>query len=583
MITGELLASVPLFAAIPLSERESLAARAADVRLRADDWLIREGETPSFYVAIEGSLAVFKSVAGVDQQINTYRNGDFFGEVPLLLGSPAIASVRALEPTRLMRLDSADFHALLTHCVVLNGQIMRTMAARVGALQRFTAEAPLASVTVVGRRLDPACHATRDFLVRNHVAFRWVEPGGAANDVQSDAVQIALRQDDSSFPIVCLPDGKQLASPNFRDLAKKVGLQTDPAAAHYDVTVIGGGPAGLAAAVYGASEGLRTLLIERVAPGGQAGTSSRIENYLGFPTGISGDDLSVRARQQAVRFGADVVVARTASGITGDPLLGYTIALDGDERVNTSSVVLATGVDWRRLSVPGIDEFLNRGVYYGAAQTEALGVRGQSVYLIGGGNSAGQAAMLFANYADDVTLLVRGPALAASMSQYLIDQLATKANIRIETMSEVVGAEGKDCLEFITVANRRSGTSERRACAGLFVFIGARAEVDWLPPDVIRDEWGYVCTGRDVMDLVAAGHATRWALERDPFLLETNVPGIFAAGDVRHGSIKRVAAGVGEGSMAIAFVHQYLAERRAAGNPAVTLPPPPRIAPAPSH
>jgi thioredoxin reductase (NADPH) len=563
MITGEMLAAVPLFRALPASERESLAARAADVRLRADDWVLREGETPAFYVVIEGTLAVFKSVGGAEQQITTYRTGEFFGEVPLLLGSSAIASVRATEPTRLMRLDSEDFHELLTDCEVLNGEIMRTMATRVAAIQQISAGAPLASVTVVGRRLDPACHATRDFLVRNHVAFRWVEPDG---------------EGASHYPIVQLAGGEELTSPSFRELAAKVGLQTEPADVHYDLTVIGGGPAGLAAAVYGASEGLRTLLVERVAPGGQAGTSSRIENYLGFPTGISGDDLSLRARQQAVRFGADVVVARTASSIGGDSLSAYTIALDGGDRVTTSSVVLATGVDWRRLSVPGIDAFLNRGVYYGAAQTEALGVRGQSVYLVGGGNSAGQAAMLFANYADDVTLLVRGPALAASMSQYLIDQLATKSNIRIETMSEIAGVEGKDCLKSVTVANRRTGKSERRACAGLFVFIGARAEADWLPPSVIRDEWGYVCTGRDVMDLVAAGHATRWALERDPYLLETSVPGIFAAGDVRHGSIKRVAAGVGEGSMAIAFVHQFLAERAAA-----TRPPRQRSVPAPSH
>jgi thioredoxin reductase (NADPH) len=342
-----------------------------------------------------------------------------------------------------------------------------------------------------------------------------------------------------------------------------VGLQTAPRHADYDLAVIGGGPAGLAAAVYGASEGLRTVLVERVAPGGQAGTSSRIENYLGFPSGVSGDELSVRARQQAARFGAELIVARHAQSVltpAESRSSSYTLLLDGGDRVGAAAVVVATGVEWRRLAVPGMDALLNRGVYYGAAQTEAAAVRGQSVILVGGGNSAGQAAMLFSSYAERVTLLVRGPAVAASMSQYLIDQLGTKGNIRIETMSEVSAVEGNECLEFVTIRNHQRGTEERQACAGLFVFIGARPETHWLPASVIRDEWDYVCTGRDVMDLLAAGRGAEWPLERDPYLLETSAPGVFAVGDVRHGSIKRVAASVGEGSMAIAFVHQYLAE-----------------------
>ncbi len=560
MITGDLLTSIPLFSAVPLSERESVASHAADLRLRPDEWVLHEGEMPSFYVVLEGTLAVFKNVGGFEQQINRYRPGDFFGEIPLVLGSPSLASVRATQPTRLMRLDAEAFHELLTRCTHLNGEILRTMATRVSALQRLAVEAPSRTITVVGRRLDPACHDLRDFLVRNHVAFHWVEAGEAASDRASPTVRTALARSATASPIVCLPEGDQLAAPSFRDVAARVGLQTQPRLTHYDVAVIGGGPAGLAAAVYGASEGLKTVLIERVAPGGQAGTSSRIENYLGFPAGVSGDELSLRARQQAMRFGAELIVARHAVAVE-TAALPHTVVLDGDDRVTASSVVVATGVEWRRLTVPGIDTLLNRGVYYGAAQTEAAAVRGQSVYLIGGGNSAGQAAMLFANYAERVTLLVRGPALAASMSQYLIDQLATKANIFIETMSEVSAVEGTDCLEFVTIANHERDSRERHACAGLFVFIGARPETDWLPASVIRDEWSYVCTGRDVMDLLAAGRKSDWPLERDPFLLETSTPGIFAVGDVRHGSIKRVAASVGEGSMAIAFVHQYLAER----------------------
>ena len=545
MITGELLGGIPLFAAIPASERESIAAGAADVRLQPHEWVLHEGEAPSFFVVLEGTLSVFKNAGGVEQKVNSYAAGDFFGEVPLVLGAPAIASVQADTASRLARLDERVFHELISSCEHLNAEILRVMASRVNMLQKLSVSTPAPRVTVTGRRLDPACHQMRDFLVRNHIPFQWQE-----------------RDTDSRGPIVGLPDGEELFDPGFREVAARLGLQCTPRRDEYDIAVIGGGPAGLAAAVYGASEGLCTLLIERVAPGGQAGTSSRIENYLGFPSGVSGDELSLRARHQAVRFGAEILVARDAEGIERDDA-GFTLLLDGNERVRTRAIVLTTGVAWRRLDIPGIDDFLNRGVYYGAAQSEASAVRGQDVYLIGGGNSAGQAAMLFANYAERVTLLVRGPALAASMSQYLIDQLASKSNVRIRTMTEVTSVDGHDCLEFVTIADRASGEEVRVPCAALFVFIGARAETAWLPPSVIRDEWDFVCTGRDVMDLLAEGSGT-WPLDRDPFLLETSTPGIFAAGDVRHGSIKRVAASVGDGSMAIAFVHQYLAEQRAA-------------------
>jgi thioredoxin reductase (NADPH) len=372
-----------------------------------------------------------------------------------------------------------------------------------------------------------------------------------------------------ALPLVVLPDGRRLEAPSAREAADAIGLQTAPGAGQYDVIVIGGGPAGLAASVYGASEGLRTLAVERVACGGQAGTSSRIENYLGFPAGLSGDELSGRARQQALRFGAELLVARSATGIAAgsgsvDSDEVHTVVLEDGTRVTARAIVLATGVQWRRLDIPGMERFAERGVYYGAAATEAQGLRGRTVHLIGGGNSAGQAALLFSSYAESVTMLVRGPSLAASMSQYLIDQLATKANVAIETETEVVQVDGGDRLESIDVTCGRPMERERRASDALFVFIGAHAETAWLPSDVIRDQWGYVCTGRDVVDLLRERTSTTWPRERDPFLLETSVPGIFAAGDVRHGSIKRVASGVGEGSMAIAFVHQYLAELESA-------------------
>jgi len=349
-----------------------------------------------------------------------------------------------------------------------------------------------------------------------------------------------------------------------RLLAERLRLDTVPAQPSYDVIIIGAGPAGLAAAVYGASEGLCTLLIEREAPGGQAGTSSRIENYLGFPTGISGDDLGTRALQQATRFGVEIVVARDVVGIEADADgNALSVLLDGGDRVETRSIVIATGVAWRELEVVGADSLVGRGIYYGAARTEALNTRGRDIFLIGGGNSAGQAAMFFANYARSVTILVRGPSLVATMSHYLIAQLESKTNVKIEVLSHVVGVEGSDHLEAIVIEDRRSGERRRQPTDALFVFIGADATTSWLPPAVICDKRGYVCTGRDVTDLVAQQNGS-WPLERDPYLLETSVPGVFAVGDVRHGSIKRVASGVGEGSMAIAFIHQYFSERQAA-------------------
>ena len=323
------------------------------------------------------------------------------------------------------------------------------------------------------------------------------------------------------------------------------------------------------AAVYAASEGLRTVLLERAVLGGQAGSSSRIENYLGFPNGLSGEELSERARRQALRFGAELVVTRTVgrleSGVTvteGDKV--HTIVLDGEHQIAAGTVILATGIEWRLLSVPGIERLVGHGVYYGAAPSEAPLMRGRTVHLVGGANSAGQAAMFFAEYADSVTILVRGSSLAASMSQYLVDRLSRQANVRVELGVEVSGVEGQESLEAIEVTSDRGRRRERRRSDALFVLIGGEPQTAWLPSAIIRDQWGFICTGRDVLDLLREGPPGAWPLERDPFLLETSIPGIFAAGDVRHGSIKRCAAAVGEGSMAIAVAHQYLGESRAA-------------------
>jgi thioredoxin reductase (NADPH) len=560
MITPDLLKDVPLFAEVPHAELSTIAARAADIDLREGEWLIHEGEAAAFFILLSGRLAVSKSYGGIERVINEYDAGTFFGEVPLLLGSPAIASLRAIKASRVSRLDERDFRELIVACPKLNAELLRTMATRVGYLQQAVLETPVATVTIIGHRFDLACHDLRDFLARNRVLFRWLDP----RDPEARVGMAEVPQADEAYPAVVLPDGSRLITPTFRELAERLGLNTVPAQPSYDVAIIGAGPAGLAAAVYGASEGLCTLLIEREAPGGQAGTSSRIENYLGFPTGISGDDLGTRALQQATRFGVEIVVARDVIGIEADSngnAVG--ILLDGGDRVETRSIVIASGVAWRELEVVGADSLVGRGIYYGAARTEALNTRGRDIFLIGGGNSAGQAAMFFASYARTVTILVRGPSLVATMSHYLIAQLESKANVKVEVLSQVVGVEGSDHLEAIVIEDRRSGERRRQPTDALFVFIGADAKTSWLPPAVICDERGYVCTGRDVTDLVAQQNGT-WPLERDPYLLETSVPGVFAVGDVRHGSIKRVASGVGEGSMAIAFIHQYFSERQAA-------------------
>ncbi|HEX3233116.1 MAG TPA: FAD-dependent oxidoreductase [Gemmatimonadales bacterium] len=560
MITADLIRHISLFSKVPEDERISLAARAADLRLRKDEWLLVEGQNAGFYGLLEGHIDVLKIVDGQEHRLTTYGPGDSFGEVPLLLGSPAIANLRATEPCRVLRLEGADFLQLVSQCQVLSSEITKTMAARVKHLSQFQVEHPRGVVTVIGDARDAACFDLRDFLLRNGVAFVWQEPNGSSPADQEARVTPTA---------VVLPDGRRLEAPTFRGLAEALGLQTQPKHRAYDAVIVGGGIGGLAAAVYGASEGLRTLSVERLAYGGQAGTSSRIENYLGFPVGIGGDELSARARRQALRFGAELLVPRTVARLEpGDPRAegpSHTIVLDDETRIQARTVILATGVDWRRLSVPGIERLVGHGVYYGAAKAEALKMQGLDVHLVGGGNSAGQAALLFADYARSVTMLVRGQSLAASMSRYLIDQLEQQHNVTVETGVQVTGVEGKESLEAIEVTSDKGRRRERRASDALFVLIGGEAQTAWLPDAVIRDQWGYICTGRDVMDLLRERPPTTWPLERDPFLLETSVPGILAAGDVRHGSIKRCSAAVGEGSMAIAVVHHVLAELETRG------------------
>jgi thioredoxin reductase (NADPH) len=349
--------------------------------------------------------------------------------------------------------------------------------------------------------------------------------------------------------------GKTVVRPKPRRVAELLGIATEPAAAEYDTVVVGAGPAGLAAAVYGASEGLRTIVVEREAPGGQAGTSSRIENYLGFPSGVSGDDLASRALRQARRLGAEILVTRSIERIDAATRQAH---LDGGDVLVARTIILACGVSWRRLSIDGCDRLAGRGVFYGAARSEAASTHGLDIHIVGAGNSAGQAALFFSNHARNVTIVHRGDTLEKSMSRYLVDQLASRANIRVRYRTEVAAAYGDTSLEAIDLLDGASGETARVDSGGLFFFIGADAETGWLPPEIALDEKGYVLTGADVR---AAGH---WKLDRDPYLLETSVPGTFACGDVRFSPVKRVASAVGEGSMAIAFVHQYLREAEAA-------------------
>ncbi len=548
MFEAEELKAIPVLACLPESQRQQIAQTAADMRLCAGEWLIREGEVPWFYVLIDGELEVVKDFNSRPLVVNQYKRGDHFGELPLLLGSAAFAALRAKTVARVLRLDRMQFREMLDSSAECSALVMKTMMDRLTRIQEYVRESPSSRVLVVGSQYDTDCRDIRSFLSVNRIPYEWVDRAR-----EPDRVPVCLPPDQQGPAVVI--DRRHCVGqpPTVRRVAEALGFRTSPAKEHYDVVVVGAGPAGLAAAVYGASEGLQMLLIERSTVGGQAGTSSRIENYLGFPGGISGDDLSDRAVKQATRFGTEIVMTREVQNIF--PLGaaaggGYCVELDEGIRVTARSVVLATGVDWRRLEAEGIDRLGGRGVLYGASRTEASTIVGKDIFIVGGGNSAGQAAMFFANYARSVTVLVRGAGLKLTMSQYLIEQIAHRPNITIQPFTEVVSVGGEDYLETLCTTTRGAPPVQRPADA-LFIMIGADAKTDWLPPQLLRDDRGYVCTGRDLPDKSCG--------DRQPYLLETNLPGFFCVGDVRHDSIKRVSSSVGEGSMAIAFVHQYLA------------------------
>jgi len=409
---------------------------------------------------------------------------------------------------------------------------------------------------VLGTRWSPKSYELRDFLARNHVPYQWIDAEASASDPETKILLESLGADATKVPVVLFTDGTKFLECTPAQVAQKVGLRTRAQTSFYDLAIIGGGPAGLAAAVYGASEGLHTVMVEREAPGGQAGMSSRIENYLGFPAGLSGGDLARRAVTQAQRFGVEILAAEAAGIRTEGPYRIIKLA-DGSE-FSCHALMIATGVQWRRLDVPGIDRLQGAGVYYGGGSTEAISCAGETVYVIGGANSAGQAAMNFAKYAERVVILVRGTSLSSTMSQYLIDQIKETPKISVWAHASVSEAHGETHLEEISVLCSDTGKIERVPASSMFIFIGALPRTDWLAGMVERDDRGFLLTGSDLF--VSGERPKGWSLERDPFLLETNVPGIFAVGDVRHGSVKRVASGVGEGSVAVQFIHQYLSK-----------------------
>jgi len=412
-------------------------------------------------------------------------------------------------------------------------------------------------IRVLGTRWSPRSYELRDFLSRNQVPYHWIDVELSANDPETKRLLDALGPEATNLPVVLFPDGTKLLESLPAQVAQKVGLRTRAQTNFYQLAIVGGGPAGLAAAVYGASEGLSTVMIEREAPGGQAGMSSRIENYLGFPIGLSGADLARRAVVQAQRFGVEILSPQEVVGIRTEGSYRILKLADGSE-ISCHALMISTGVQWRRLEAPGIDRLQGAGVYYGGGATEALSCKGEIVYVVGGANSAGQAAMNFAKYADRVYILVRGDSLSSTMSQYLIDQIKQMRNIELWTHASVAEVHGESHLEEISVHCSDTNKVERVSAAAMFIFIGALPQTTWLGDLVERDERGFILTGPD---LIREGNRPkRWNLDRDPFLLETNIPGIFAVGDVRHGSVKRVASGVGEGSVAVQFIHQYLSK-----------------------
>lgn len=549
MVTPEEVGGVAVFADLDPTAQTRLARAAADISLPAGEYAVHEGDGRALFAVLEGKIEPVKAVDGVERVVGERHPGEIFGEVPIALGTVFPVGFRAAVDSRLLRLSPHDYHAVASEAPEVASEVGRLAAHRMSGsrgLQGIAADPPPPRAIVVGHRWDAACTGLRRFLDRNQVTFEWVPP----DDPEAKAVWDGPLPVEADLPAIRVVDGKTVVRPKHRRVAELLDLGTEAASAEYDTVIVGAGPAGLAAAVYGASEGLRTIVVERQAPGGQAGTSSRIENYLGFPSGVSGDELGSRALQQARRLGAEILVTRTIERI--DPATRQ-VHLDDGDVIRARTIILACGVAWRQMEVEGFDRLSGKGIFYGAARSDAPSTHGLDVHVVGAGNSAGQAALNFSTHARSVTIMCRGDRLDRSMSRYLVDQIEARSNIRSLTHTEVAAAHGDVSLEAIDVRDNSTDETQRLESGGLFIFIGADAETHWLPPEIALDERGFVLAGPEMRD-------DHWSLDRDPYLLETSVPGILACGDVRRGSMKRVAAAVGEGSMAIAFVHQYLKE-----------------------
>jgi thioredoxin reductase (NADPH) len=548
MVTAEEIGRVGIFAGLDAAQRERLSLAAADISLMPGEYAAHQGEDGALFAVLEGRIEPVRLADGVARVVGRRLPGDIFGEFPLVFGTLFPVGFRAAEPSRVMRIEARDYYAVAAEMPEVGKEVGRLAAHRasgVRGLQGLAADPPPARAIVLGHRWDAACTDLRRFLDRNQVSFKWLTPDAP------DAIEVwgGPLPAESDWPAIRVIGGKTVVRPQWRRVAELLSLGTEPDAAEYDVIIVGAGPAGLAAAVYGASEGLRTIVVEREAPGGQAGTSSRIENYLGFPSGVSGDELATRALRQARRLGAEILVTRSIARMDA---ISRQVFLDGGDVIRARTIILACGVAWRELSVEGFDRLVGNGIFYGAARSDARNTHGLDIHIVGAGNSAGQAALFFSTHARSVTIVCRGDSLEKSMSRYLIDQIALRANIRTLHRTEVVAVHGDTSLQEIEVHNSATNETTPLESGGLFLFIGAQPQTDWLPPEIALDRRGFVVTGPDTLGLAC------WELERDPYLLETSVPGIFACGDVRLGPVKRVAAAVGEGSMAIAFVHQYI-------------------------
>ncbi len=513
---------------------------------RAGEALFRAGDRdPKFYIIKSGELEIIDVTGDQPKTIRMQGPGDFTGDVGHLTGSPKVVSAIARSDCEVYEMSEADLRKVLNQDPQISDLILQAFIAR----RQLMRESPeFTGLRVIGSRYSRDTFRIRDFLAKNRVLFTWLDLEGdpAVNQVLQ---QFGVTEADT--PIVACAHCLVLRNPSNRELAEKIGIRRPVEHDVYDLAIVGSGPAGLAAAVYGASEGLNTIVLEHTAPGGQAGSSMRIENYLGFPTGITGSELADRAVLQADKFGARISVPTPVTKLTFDKTYSV-LELEGGENVVAKCLLIATGAEYRRLEIEHCSRFEGAGVYYAATPNEAQMCRGSDVVLVGGGNSAGQAAVYLSQNARKVFLLIRGDDLCKSMSSYLAHRIMNTPNIEILRCTEVIRMNGDGHLNSAEILNKTTGEKNTLTTAALFSFIGANPRTDWLPSEIEKDEKNFVRTG------IELGDSRHWTLKRQPFLLETSRPGVFAAGDVRSGSVKRVASAVGEGSMAVQFVHEYL-------------------------